>query len=265
MNQNSGEVKIILAAAVLLLAAGGLGAEGLSGRAVLEKTLARDYQDLTLTIHLVKTAKSGKERPMDLTVKMKQYPEVKKTLAVFTGPAEVAGIASLSYDYTDPNKEAERWFKLSGMEYVKCLGQACSNMEERFGFSTEIFAINLEDAEHKLLGEETVDGAACYKVESVAKDPANGEGAKFITWVDKDKFAARKIEAYDQAGKLAQRSSFTEFKQINGRWWETKGHLDQFETGKKLDFEIRDAKVNTGIPDQEFEKPKTFAVQGDDK
>jgi len=234
-------------------------------RAILDQTLDRKYQDLELKVHLVKTSKTGKERPMDLTVKMKNSPEMKKTLAVFTAPPEVAGITSLAWDYTDPAQTADRWFKLSGMEYVKCLGQSCQNLEEKFGFSTDIFAINLDEADHKLLGEETIDGAPCFKIESKAKDQGNPAGARFITWVDKEKLVARKVEVYDKTGTLSQMSVFTEFKLLGGHWWETKGELAQYNTGKKLRFEITEANVNTGIPDAVFDKPKVFSVQGDGK
>jgi hypothetical protein len=151
------------------------------------------------------------------------------------------------------------------MDYAKCLGHACQNMEERFGFSTDIFAIDLDDATHKLLGEEVVDGAPCYKVESDSKDPDDPRGARFITWVDQKMFASRKIEAYDKSAKLTQMSSFTAFQDINGHWWETKGSLIQYDSGKKLTFDITEAQADTNIPDDVFAKPKTFSVQGDEK
>ncbi|HUT54576.1 MAG TPA: outer membrane lipoprotein-sorting protein [bacterium] len=256
---------LVIAAVAVIVFAGAVLAQNLGPREILQKTLDRPYQDLVLKVHLVKTSKTGKERPMDITVKMKQTPDVKMTLAVFTAPPEVEGISSLAYDYTDPKKSTDRWFKLSGMDYAKCLGKACQKMEERFGFSTDIFAIDLDEADHKVLGEEAVDGAACYKVESDSKDPADPRGARFITWVDQKMFAARKIEAHDQSGKLTQMSTFTEFKEINGHWWETKGELIQYDSNKKLRFNIEDAKADTNIPDDVFAKPKTFSVQGDEK
>ena len=74
-----------------------------------------------------------------------------------------------------------------------------------------------------------------------------------------------KSEAYDKAGKLTQMSTFTAFQEIVGHWWETKGSLVQYDSGKKLRFDIEDAKADTNIPDDVFAKPKTFSVQGDEK
>jgi len=226
---------------------------------ILQRTNTRDYQDLTLKIHLVKTSKTGRERPMDLEVKLKKMPGLTRTLAVFTGPPEVAGISSLSYAYTD--KPAERWFKLAGLEWVKCVGNACSTLEDRFGFTLDIFALDIDAATHKMLGEEMVDGAACFKIESVSKDPKNPRGARFLTWIDKTMFAARKIQIFDPSGKLIQESHFTAFQELGSHWWETAGTFQNYSAGRGLRYEMTDAKINTSIPDSVFAKPKLFKTQ----
>lgn len=254
---------IVGALAFALAATADTGSE--QARQVLEKTLEREYQDMEMEVTLVKVSKSGRERSMDLTVKIKKTDEATKTLAVFTAPIEVEGITSLSWDYTDPGRESDRWFKLSGMDFVKCRGKACQNMEERFGFSMEIFAIKLDDADHTIAGEGEIDGALCYKVVSTAKDPGNPEGSRFVTWVDKEKYVARRIEVYGQNGQLVHATNFTEFKELGGHWWETKGEMKSFDTGKSLRFEIKNVKVNSGIPDAVFEKPKRFTVEEDEK
>jgi hypothetical protein len=246
--------------AAALAAMGAAGAAGTDARVILERTLARDYQDLELIVHLVKVSATGKERPMDLDVKLKKTPEATRTLAVFTGPPEVAGISSLSWDY--PGKPSERWFKLSGLEWVKCIGNGCANLEERFGFSMEIFAIKLDEANHTMLGEEVLDGVPVYKIESKSKDPANPAGARFVSYIDQEKFVARKIEVYDRNGKLTQESRFTAFRMVGSHWWETSGNLVNHVTGRGLRFEIRDSKANTGIPDSVFAKPKLFQSEG---
>jgi hypothetical protein len=232
---------------------------------VLEKTVTRSYKDLALTVHLVKTAKSGRERPMDLVVKIKDDGKIKKTLAEFTGPDEVKGMKSLSWDYSAPGQEPDRWFKLAGLDWVKCRGKACENLEDQFGFTMDIFAVKLDEAVHTMKGEETVDGAACYKIESKIKDPSKREDPVILTWVDKQKFAARKIEAYGPDGKLSQTSTFSQFKQIGDHWWETSGQLTKVKSGKKIAFSITDSQINAGIPDDIFAKPQKFKVEENKK
>jgi len=256
--------KTIIFAATLILAACAAGAgtnPALEARNILEKTIQREYEDITMQVHLVKVSRSGRERSMDLSVKIKKTEDATKTLAVFTDPIEVRGISSLSWDYDGLDKPSDRWFKLAGLDYVKCLGKACRRMEERFGFSMDVFAIRLEEADHELLGEEEVDGSACYKIESRAKNPDDERGARFVTWVDKKMYAARRIEVYDSTGRLMQRSTFTEFKKLGDHWWETKGRLEKLDSGKEVRFEIKKAEINTGIPDDEFEKPPVFKVE----
>ena len=226
---------------------------------ILERTNTRDYQDLTLKIHLVKTSNTGKERPMDLEVKLKKTKDLVRTLAVFTAPPEVAGISSLSYAAT--GKPAERWFKLAGLDWVKCVGNTCSSLEDRFGFTLDIFALDIAAATHKLVGEEALDGAACYKIESTSKDPKNPRGARFLVWIDKQKFAAHKIQVFDLQGKMFQESHFTAFRELGSHWWESAGTFVNYATGRGLRFEMTDATVNTGIPDSVFARPKLFKTQ----
>jgi hypothetical protein len=225
----------------------------------------RNYKDLELSVHLVKTSKTGRERPMDLVVKIKDDGKVKKTLAEFTAPDEVKGMKSLSWDASASGQESERWFQLAGLDWVKCRGKACENLEDQFGFTMDIFAIKLDNATHTLKGEEAIDGAACYKIESKLKDPTQRDDPDIFTWVDKEKFAARKIEAYDAAGQLSQVSNFTKFKQIGDHWWEVEGNLTKLKSGKKLTFAITDSKINTGISDEVFAKPGKFKVEEEKK
>ncbi len=231
-------------------------------RQILEHAAKREYQDLQMNVHLVKINKRGREREMELTVSMKKTPEVAKTLAEFTAPPEAAGIKSLSWTYTEPEKPADRWFKLAGLDYTKCVGRACQNMEDRFGFSTSIFAVDMDAAEHKLLANEKIDGSPCYKIESRSKDPQNPDGAKIIIWIDVEKSAARRIETYDKDDKPILTSTFSEFMELGDHWWETKGELANHQTGKNLRFEILEAKINAGIEDRVFEKPKLFKIEG---
>jgi len=228
---------------------------------VLDRAVTRPYQDLTLTVHLVKTSKTGRERPMDLVVKIKDAGTVKKTYAEFTGPEEVKGMKSLMWDYQEEGKESERWFQLAGLDYVKCLGKACERMEDQFGFSMEIFAVKLDEAEHTYQGEEAVEGAPCYKIESRLKDPERRADPTIVTWVDKGKYVARKIEAYGKDGQLSQSSTFSRFQMIGDHWWELEGQLTRLKTGKKIAFAISDFKINAGIPDEVFAKPEKFKVE----
>lgn len=228
---------------------------------ILNRTIERNYDDIELTVHLVKISKSGRERPMDLLVKIKDGPDVKRTYAEFIAPPEVKGMKSLSWDYKEEGVKSDRWFQLAGLDYVKCVGKACQSMEDRFGFSMDIFAVKLDEAEHKYLEPEKLGGTECYKIETRLKDEDEPDGARYVTWVDKEKFAARRIESYDKDGDLVQESNFTEFKMIGDHWWETKGELIKHNSGKTVKFEIKAFKVNEGIDDSVFEKPSLFKVK----
>ena len=57
-----------------------------------------------------------------------------------------------------------------------------------------------EDYKFELLGEETVDGRRCYKIELTARG-TNVAYPKQIYWVDSEDFVLRKSEQYARAGR----------------------------------------------------------------
>ena len=75
---------------------------------------------------------------------------------------------------------------------------------------------------HKLLGEESVEGVECYKIESTPLPESNIVWGKKITWISKDKFLVYKAESYDEDDYLVKTETSSNIKQMNGRTLPTK-------------------------------------------
>jgi hypothetical protein len=247
-----------------LLAALALGLLGASapaaspaptGRQVLERAVHRqNFQDATLRIRLQKTKHAtGRTKTMTLVVYQKVWPQMVTTLVEVESPDEARGISFLTWDYQDPKTPDEKWYYLPQINrYRKLDPDQGQKYEEQFGFSMDIFAVDLEAADHKLLGEETVDGAKCWKIESVMKDPQSPRGARILTWVRQDNYVAAKIQAFDPAGKLIRDFKLTDLKQFGPYWQETGGTYTDQTKGQTLVFQISDAKFDTHLPDDQF-------------
>ena len=230
-------------------------AAALSGPQILERTVHRqNFRDATLHLRLQKTKQAtGRTKTMTLFLYQKVYPQMVTTLVQLESPDEARGISFLTWDYQDPATPDEKWYYLPQINRYQKLDQASgAKYEEQFGFSMEIFAVDLNAAEHKLLGEEPVDGAACWKVESVMKDPNNSRGARALTWVRQDNFFAVKIQAFNAKGDLIRDFKLVGLKQFGRYWQETAGAYQDKTKGQTIAFEILDAKFDTGIPDEQF-------------
>jgi len=60
------------------------------------------------------------------------------------------------------------------------------------------------DFEHRLAGEETMLGDACWKVELLTRPDAPVEWSKVVIWVAKDTFIMRRAEYYDEDEEIAR-------------------------------------------------------------
>ncbi len=89
----------------------------------------------------------------------------------------------------------------------------------------------VEDYEHKILGNATIDGTACYKIELIPKPNAPVVWGKILLWVSKDKYLQLKTEMYDEDGYLVNTLNSSEVKSMGGR--EIPSRLEMIPADKK--------------------------------
>lgn len=75
----------------------------------------------------------------------------------------------------------------------------------------------VKDYTHKLLGEETVDGYLCYKVELVPLENAPVVWGKVLMWVSKKDYLWLKAEFYDEDGVLVNTEILSDVKKMDDR------------------------------------------------
>jgi len=73
------------------------------------------------------------------------------------------------------------------------------------------------DYEHELLGTETLEDRACYKIKMIPKPDAPVVWGEIIIWVSKDEYLQLKSEFYDEDGYLVQTIYGKQVKEMGGR------------------------------------------------
>ena len=105
-----------------------------------------------------------------------------------------------------------------------------------------------------VLGVETLENRQTYKMELLAK-VEDVSYYKRTLWIDTARFVPLKEELYAKSGKLLKKTSLSEVKQIQGRWYPTKiNYKDMLKDGKGTDFIINEIKFNPVIADRLFLK-----------
>ena len=75
----------------------------------------------------------------------------------------------------------------------------------------------VNDYEHTILGEETIDGRVCYNIQMIPNNDANVVWGKILTWIDKEKYINMKSEYYDEEEFLVRTELGKEIKTFDGR------------------------------------------------
>lgn len=154
-----------------------------------------------------------------------------KAMLRFTEPPEVKGVALLIHNHPDRASDQWMWRPQIGRDQRVAL----QDRSARF-FGTDFSFEDLEERDvdqfdYKLTGEEAIDGAACWKLESRPKQTKTSQYSHSFMWIRKDNYVVAQIEGYAKEG-MARRISYRDIQNVQGHW-----------TPRRL--EVLDAKTNS--------------------
>ena len=197
----------------------------------------------TLTIH----SKKGSDRIREVIMMSKDYGDVSKQVIAFTTPKDVAGTAYLMFDYDDDDKDSDNWLYLPAMKKTRRIASSGSESEGSF-MGTDFTYQDMGDRslnkyEYNLLGEDNIDGVACYKVECISKAHTEKD-PRYITYIGKSDYIMRKCEFYDRQDTLHRVLTCTEFTTIKGFTTAQKMKKENVQTGTWSLIETKNIKYD---------------------
>ena len=199
----------------------------------------------TLTIH----SKKGSDRIREVIMKSKDYGDVEKSVIVFTTPKDVAGTGYLTFDYEE-DKDSDNWLYMPAMKKTRRIASSGSESEGSF-MGTDFTYQDMGDRSlnkytYNLLGEESVDGVACYKVECISKAHTEKD-PRYISYIGKADYILRKCEFYDRQDQLHRVLTCTDFTTIKGFTTAQKMKMENVQSGtwsliesKKIQYDEED-------------------------
>src|SRR5438093_113262 len=157
-----------------------------------------------------------------ITEKRWQYDRIgshgsSKAVLRFTAPAEVKGVALLVLNH--PDRASDQWMWTPALERERRI--SLQDRSTRF-FGTDFSFEDLEERDagqysYTLAGEETVDGAVCWKIQSTPISTKSSQYTRSLVWIRKDNYAWTRIENFTKAG-LARRLNYSEIENVQGIW-----------------------------------------------
>jgi len=250
-----------LAAALLALAllAPLAPAEDLDGRAIIDKAdkqnRAKDEKD---RVTMVITSARGEKRKREMTTYfLAGAGDDDRLMVRFDSPADVKGTGLLTIE---EGASDEQWLYLPDLRKSKRIAGA-TKATSFMGTDFSNYDMRTEDLtghDYKKVGEEDLEGRACYIVEATPKDDDVKEATGYArrkTWVDKERFVIPKCEYHDKSGKLLKTLTTEGWKQVEGLWRPTKVVMENKQEGSKtvVTYE-RGREINKGIAEKTFTK-----------
>lgn len=232
-----------------------VGAFAQTGREIAQKVKDRpdgDTRQSELTMTLIN--KRGKTRERKLTSYSIDVAKDKKTIMFFTYPGDVQGTGFLTWDYDESGKDDDKWLYLPSMKKTRRISGSSAKKDYFMGSDftyDDMGSRSLDEDTHKLLGEETIDGHKCWKLEYTSKDNRDIFSKK-IGWIRQDCLIALKVEYYDRMGKLHRVLKLSNINKVDGFWIAQKLEMTNVQTQHKTILEITNPKFNVPMDESKF-------------
>jgi outer membrane lipoprotein-sorting protein len=174
-----------------------------------------------------------------------------KAVLRFTAPAEVKGVALLIHNH--PDRASDQWMWTPAVQRERRI--AFQDRRTRF-FGTDFTFEDLEERDvdrstYKLLGEEQMMGAACWKIEAAPKPEARSQYSKSLLWIRKDNYVLAQAEGYGK-DKLARRIRYSDIAQVQGIWTPRLLEVHDVERDSRTVLKLERLQYNVTLPAERF-------------
>jgi outer membrane lipoprotein-sorting protein len=132
---------------------------------------------------------------------------------------------------------------------------AAQDRSTRF-FGTDFSFEDLEERDvdqfdYKLMGDNTIDGAPCWKIESKPKQSKTSQYTSSLVWVRKDNYVVAQIEGYNK-DQLIRRIHYGDIQNVSSIW--TPRTVEVYDANRKSRTVLKLEKLEYNLPmkDEDF-------------
>ena len=174
-----------------------------------------------------------------------------KTVIRFTEPAEVKGVALLIFNY--PDRASDQWMWTPALNRERRI--ATQDRRTRF-FGTDFSFEDLEErdvarSDYTMEGEETIDGARCWKIQSVPKPGARSQYTRVLLWIREDNFTYAQIDNFS-GNTLVRRIQYKDLANVQGIWTARLLEVHDFTRNSRTTLRLDALKYHVPLSDNEF-------------
>ena len=174
-----------------------------------------------------------------------------KSIIRFTAPSEVKGVALLIVNR--PDRASDQWMWTPALERDRRI--ALQDRSTRF-FGTDFSFEDLEEREasqyeHELLGEESIGGAATWKIQATPKPSRSSQYTKSILWIRKDNYVTVRIDSYVK-DRVVRRLELTDLRPVEGIWTAHDTVMSDLTRGTRTRLRLDKIDYNLPLNEDDF-------------
>jgi outer membrane lipoprotein-sorting protein len=174
-----------------------------------------------------------------------------KAVLRFTAPAEVKGVALLVVNH--PDRASDQWMWTPAIERDRRI--ALQDRSTRF-FGTDFSFEDLEERdvdqyEYTPGGDDTIDGAACWKIQSTPREAKSSQYTRSIVWIRKDNYAVARIENYSKE-QIVRRLNYSDIRNVQGIWTARLLEMTDLRRGSRTRLTLDKLEYNVPLKEDDF-------------
>jgi len=174
-----------------------------------------------------------------------------KSVLRFTAPAEVKGVALLVVNH--PERASDQWMWTPAIERDRRI--ALQDRSTRF-FGTDFSFEDLEERDvdqydYALAGDDTVEGAACWKIQSTPREGKSSQYTRSVVWIRKDNYAFARIENYNK-DLVVRRLNYSDIRNVQGIWTARQLEMTDVKRGSRTRLTLDKLEYNVPLKDEDF-------------
>jgi hypothetical protein len=174
-----------------------------------------------------------------------------KVIIRFNAPAEVKGVALLIINHPDRSSDQWMWTPAIGRDRRIAL----QDRSTRF-FGTDFSFEDMEERdvnqyEYRLTGEEPIDGALCWRIESRPRQSKISQYNLTRVWIRKDNYVPAQYESFvkDQPVRRLRQS---DIQSVQGIWTPRTMEMTDLRRNSRTILRIDKLEYNRPMKDEDF-------------
>jgi hypothetical protein len=169
----------------------------------------------------------------------------------FVAPPEVKGVALLVVNH--PDRASDQWMWTPAIERDRRI--ALQDRSTRF-FGTDFSFEDLEERDvnqydYELVGEEAIDGAPSWKIQSTPKEARASQYTRSIVWIRRDSYALARIENFVR-DRLVRRLNYSDIQNIQGIWTARQMEMFDLTRGSRTRLTLEKLQYNLPLNQEDF-------------